>query len=132
MEWIDRISLEKVKGLTEKDIERLGDYWGDPMKFDVAVFLPDFSTFVVEKCDWEQNDDKLYLYEIGTGKKYNIDDCFPLYSTGQLLSIMGLLSFNLFSHGGGWSMLMRGELITKTDEFLADALFEILKNEFVL
>nr|MED1721477.1 hypothetical protein [Brevibacillus parabrevis] len=132
MEWKDRISIDKIKQLSDKDFEKVRDYWGDPIKFDVAVYLPDFTTFVVEKCEWEPNHEGLYLYEINTGKKYNYDDCFPLYSTGQLLSILGLLSFTLFSHGEGWSMLMRGELITKTDEFLADALFEILKNHFVL
>lgn len=132
MIWNDRISIEKIKNLTPEELEKVRDYWGDPVKFDVAVYLPDFTTFVVGRCEWDPGYKDLYLYELNTDKKYNYDDCFPLYSTGQLLSIIGLLSFTLFSHDGGWSMLMRGELITKTDEFLADALFEILKNDFVL
>ncbi|MGF9909505.1 hypothetical protein [Brevibacillus porteri] len=132
MEWIDRISLDQIKRLSSEDFERLRDYWGDPLKFDIAVHIPDEHFFAVEKADWEEGHTDFYLYELGTNKKYNYDDCFPLYSSGQLMSIMGLSSLTVISLHEAWAIQSCGSLLIKEDMTLPDALFEVFRDVFVL
>lgn len=132
MRWIDRISLDQIKRLSQEDLERLRDYWGDPLKFDVAVHLSDDYTFVVEKAEWEDGCAGFYLYELGTNNRYNYDDCFPLFSSGQLFNIMGLSSLTVIALQDAWAIQCCGTLLVKEDMTLPDALFEVFRDVFVL